>query len=124
MKGTKYNNNSKSGLRTVFHVNENPMQIPQETQCYPQIDMYPLNSIILEAKRSPSKVGMSMLDGLEPEGDPIKELLTKAKEISYEKRSTNALDYNAKNSTVLKEHEKWTNGYVNGAGPRSQDNQI
>ena len=46
-----------------------------------------------------------------------KNCLQRQKKIPYEKRSTNALDYNAKNSTVLKEHEKWTNGYVNGAGP-------
>ena len=121
MKGTKYINvpTNSSGLKTVFDVNENPYADPTGNTVLSANRYVPLNSVILEAKGPASKVGMPMLDVSEIEG-AFKSQRTAykgKKKIPYEKRSTNALDYNAKNSTVLKEHEKWTNGYVNGAGP-------
>lgn len=114
--GSKYVNAplDTSGLKVQLDVNANPNMNPGGDDVLSANRYLPLDSQIINAKGPASKIGMPMLDLDKLEGafKSQRKAYKNKKRIPQERISSNALDPNAKNSTVLKEHDKWVNGYV------------
>ena len=114
--GSKYVNApvDTSGLKVQVDVNANPNMNPGGDDVLSANRYLPLNSQIINAKGPASKIGMPMLDldRLEGAFKSQRKAYKNKKRIPTERISSNALDNNAKNSMVLKEHDKWVNGYV------------